>query len=36
MKVLELNERSTQQDIDQRCRMLSRKWHPDKYKVFFF
>ncbi|RNA39038.1 dnaJ -like protein [Brachionus plicatilis] len=31
-KILELNERSTQQDIDQRCRMLSRKWHPDKYK----
>jgi DnaJ family protein C protein 22 len=27
-----MNEKSTQQELDQKCRTLSRKWHPDKYK----
>ncbi len=28
-----MNENSTQQELDKRCKILSRKWHPDKYTV---
>ena len=28
-----MNEKSTQQELDKRCKLLSRKWHPDKYSV---
>jgi DnaJ-class molecular chaperone len=31
-KVIEMNEKSSQSEIDMKCRLLSRKWHPDKYK----
>ena len=27
-----MNEKSSQSEIDMKCRLLSRKWHPDKYK----
>jgi curved DNA-binding protein CbpA len=30
-----MSENSSQEDIHQKCRILSRKWHPDKYKVLF-
>ena len=30
---IELTERATQKELDDKCRALSRKWHPDKYKV---
>jgi DnaJ family protein C protein 22 len=32
-KTIEMNEKSSQKDLDLKCKTLSRKWHPDKYKV---
>jgi DnaJ family protein C protein 22 len=32
-KSIEMTEKSTQRDLDLKCKTLSRKWHPDKYKV---
>jgi len=31
--IIGLNEKASQNDVDMKCRNLSRKWHPDKYKV---
>jgi hypothetical protein len=29
-----MNEKSTQQELDAQCKALSRKWHPDRQKVY--
>jgi DnaJ family protein C protein 22 len=31
--IIGLNEKASQNEVDMKCRNLSRKWHPDKFKV---
>jgi curved DNA-binding protein CbpA len=28
-----MNEKSSQAELEKKCRTLARKWHPDKFKV---
>ena len=28
-----MNEKSSQAELEQKCKSLARKWHPDKFKV---
>ena len=30
-----MSESASQHALNQRCKTLSRKWHPDKFKVVF-
>lgn len=31
-KIIEMNEKSSQAELEQRCKSLARKWHPDRFK----
>lgn len=28
-----MNEKSSQADLEKKCRQLARKWHPDRFQV---
>ena len=32
LKAIEMNEKSTQHDLEVKCKTLARKWHPDRFK----
>ncbi|CAF4662985.1 unnamed protein product [Rotaria sp. Silwood1] len=32
IKVLNVNPNASQKTIENQCRILSRKWHPDRYR----
>ena len=34
-KIIEMNEKATQQELETRCKKLAVKWHPDRFKVNF-
>ena len=34
-KIIEMSEKSSQQELESRCKKLAVKWHPDRFKVNF-